>query len=123
MSHCIGWCIMVTTMLHCYCHTNCSLGIVHIYTIAQHLMMCNLSHMVKCDTLFECYSLVCQVVEYLLWAAVCMESSVPLMAIKFLSLRASIYTAICQCYYDINQSLQAEVNCYLFIKSAWNYFL
>lgn len=51
-----------------------------------------------------------QVVEYLLWAAVCMESSVPLMAVKFLPLRATIYTSICQCYYDINQPLQAEVS-------------
>ena len=48
--------------------------------------------------------------EYLLWAAVCMESSVPLMAVKFLPLRVSVYTTICQSYYDINQSLQAEVS-------------
>lgn len=61
------------------------------------------------------YHLIEQVVEYLLWAAICMESSVPLMAVKFLPLRGSIYTAVCQCYYDIDQPLQAEVSLNLLV--------
>ena len=52
----------------------------------------------------------CQsVVEFLLWASVCMESCVPLMAVKYLHLRVNLYTAVCQCYYSIGQPLQAEL--------------
>ena len=50
-----------------------------------------------------------KVVEYLIWASVCMESSVPLMAVKYLQLRASLYVAVCQCYYDMRQPHQAEL--------------
>ncbi len=50
-----------------------------------------------------------RVVEYLLWAAVCMESSVPLMAVKYLQLRANLYVATCQCHFEQRQPLQAEL--------------
>ena len=50
-----------------------------------------------------------QMVEYLIWAGVCMESSVPLMAVKYLQLRVNLYVAVCQCYYDMRQPLQAEL--------------
>ena len=53
--------------------------------------------------------LAAQAVEPLLWAAVCMESSVPLMAVKFLRLRVDIYTAVCQCYFYVKQPYQAEL--------------
>ena len=49
------------------------------------------------------------VVEHLLWAAVCMESSVPLMAVRHLRLRVGLYVAVCQCYYDVKQPVQAEL--------------
>ena len=32
------------------------------------------------------------------------------MAVKYLSLRSNLYTAVCQCYYAIHQPLQAEVS-------------
>ena len=47
--------------------------------------------------------------EYLLWGAVCMESSVPLMALKYLPLRVNFYVAACQCYWDMKQPHSAEL--------------
>lgn len=47
--------------------------------------------------------------EYLLWGAVCMESSVPLMALKYLHLRVNFYVAACQCYWDTKQPHYAEL--------------
>ena len=38
-----------------------------------------------------------------------MESSVPLMALKYLTLRVDIYTAVCQCYYYLKEPYQAEL--------------
>ncbi|XP_025107174.1 cilia- and flagella-associated protein 54-like isoform X1 [Pomacea canaliculata] len=69
-------------------------GTVHIYNISRHLM--SLGHSTK-------------VLEYFLWAAMCMETSVPLMTVKYLSWRATLYTAVCQCYYDCKAGQQAEV--------------
>ena len=51
-----------------------------------------------------------QVVEPLLWCCVSMEFCIPLMAVKYLSLRSNLYTAVCQCYYAMQQPLQAEVS-------------
>ncbi len=50
-----------------------------------------------------------QVVEYLLWCGVCMESSVPLLASRYLRLRTNIYVAITQCYYLMSQPNEAEI--------------
>lgn len=69
-------------------------GVVLIYTIGRRMMSRGYSD---------------KVLEYLLWGAVCMESSVPLMAVRYLQLRASLYTAVCQCYYDIREPHQAEL--------------
>ncbi|XP_061430386.1 LOW QUALITY PROTEIN: cilia- and flagella-associated protein 54 [Lethenteron reissneri] len=68
-------------------------GTVHIYTISRHLM--EHGHSAK-------------VCEYLLWASVCMESSVPLLDVRYLSWRATLYTAVCQAYYDCKLPAQAE---------------
>lgn len=53
--------------------------------------------------------LAAMVVEPLLWISICMESSVPLLAVKYLRLRVDIYTAVCQCYYYIKEPHQAEI--------------
>nr|XP_014343640.1 PREDICTED: cilia- and flagella-associated protein 54-like [Latimeria chalumnae] len=50
-----------------------------------------------------------KVLEYLLWAAICMESSIPLLAVHYLTWRATLYSAVCHCYYDCRASLQAEI--------------
>ena len=38
-----------------------------------------------------------------------MESSVPLMALKYLQLRVNFYVAVCQCYWDTRQPHRAEL--------------
>ena len=56
---------------------------------------------------FICF--IFQVLEFLLWASMCMETSVPLLAVKYLSWRSTLYTAVCQCYFDCKASNHAEV--------------
>lgn len=51
---------------------------------------------------------VLRVMEYLMWCVVCMESSVPLMACKYLPLRTDFYVAITHCYYFIKHRNEAE---------------
>nr|XP_034306398.1 cilia- and flagella-associated protein 54 isoform X5 [Crassostrea gigas] len=68
-------------------------GTVHIYSISRHLM--SLGHSAR-------------TLEYLLWASMCMETSVPLLAVKYLPWRSTLYTAVCQCYFDCKQSQHAE---------------
>ncbi|XP_069141650.1 cilia- and flagella-associated protein 54-like isoform X4 [Argopecten irradians] len=68
-------------------------GTIHIYSISRHLMSLGNS---------------ARVIEYLLWASVCMETSVPLLAVKYLPWRATLYTAVCQCYFDCKVSHHAE---------------
>lgn len=46
--------------------------------------------------------------EYLLWASVCMESSVPLLSVRYLTWRGTLYTAVCQCYYDCQAGIHGE---------------
>lgn len=47
--------------------------------------------------------------EFLLWACICLETSIPLMTARFLAWRATLYCAVCQCYYDSQANVQAEV--------------
>uniref|UniRef100_A0A674BP28 Cilia- and flagella-associated protein 54-like n=1 Tax=Salmo trutta TaxID=8032 RepID=A0A674BP28_SALTR len=47
--------------------------------------------------------------EFLLWACICLETSIPLMTARFLEWRATLYCAVCQCYYDRQANVQAEV--------------
>lgn len=48
-------------------------------------------------------------VESLLWSGVCMESSIPLLTVKFLCLRVDIYTSVCQCYFHLREPRHAEL--------------
>ncbi|XP_040610987.1 cilia- and flagella-associated protein 54 [Mesocricetus auratus] len=68
-------------------------GTIYIYTICRKLMLIGLA---------------AQAVEYLLWASMCMESSVPLLSIRYLTWRATLYTAVCQCHYDCQTSIHGE---------------
>ncbi|CAI7994017.1 Cilia- and flagella-associated protein 54 [Geodia barretti] len=45
----------------------------------------------------------------LLWASVCTESSVPLLTLRYLRLRVDIYTAVCQCYFQLKEPRHAEL--------------
>uniref|UniRef100_A0A3B4D9J8 Cilia and flagella associated protein 54 n=1 Tax=Pygocentrus nattereri TaxID=42514 RepID=A0A3B4D9J8_PYGNA len=67
-------------------------GSLHIYNICRFLM--SVSH---------------AALEYLLWACVCLETSVPLLMPRFLPWRATLYCAVCECYYDGQAAVQAEV--------------
>ena len=91
--HCLQACSQAALQreAHYWLAYNCTLL---IYSVSRQLMAAGLA---------------VQAVEPLLWAAVCMEFSVPLMAVKFLRLRADIYTAVCQCYFYVNQPYQAEL--------------
>ena len=56
-----------------------------------------------------------QALEYLLWASISLELSIPLMTAKYLPWIATLYCAVCHCYYDNQAVGQAEVKdmCYL----------
>ncbi|XP_036879021.2 cilia- and flagella-associated protein 54 [Manis javanica] len=68
-------------------------GTIYIYTICRKLMIIGQSS---------------KALEYLLWASMCMESSVPLLSVRYLTWRATLYTAVCQCYYDCQAGVHGE---------------
>ncbi|XP_032972099.1 cilia- and flagella-associated protein 54 [Rhinolophus ferrumequinum] len=68
-------------------------GTVYIYTICRKLMIIGQSS---------------KALEFLLWASICMESSVPLLSVRYLTWRATLYTAVCQCYYDCQAGIHGE---------------
>ncbi|NXW65424.1 CFA54 protein, partial [Eurystomus gularis] len=68
-------------------------GTIHIYTICRRLMMIGQS---------------AKVLEYLLWASICMESSLPLLSVHYLTWRATLYTAVSQCYFDCQAGIHGE---------------
>ncbi|XP_066039514.1 cilia- and flagella-associated protein 54 [Chamaea fasciata] len=69
-------------------------GTIHIYTICRHLMVMGQS---------------AKVLEYLLWASICMESSIPLLSVHYLTWRATLYTAVSQCYFDCQAGIHGEI--------------
>ncbi|KAL2309589.1 hypothetical protein Nmel_005802, partial [Mimus melanotis] len=69
-------------------------GTIHIYTICRHLMVVGES---------------AKVLEYLLWASICMESSIPLLSVHYLTWRATLYTAVSQCYFDCQAGIHGEI--------------
>ncbi|XP_060759219.1 cilia- and flagella-associated protein 54 [Neoarius graeffei] len=69
-------------------------GSLYIYNICRFLM--SMSHSA-------------QALQYLLWACVCLETSIPLQTPSFLSWRATLYCSVCECYYDGQAAVQAEV--------------
>ncbi|XP_054552087.1 cilia- and flagella-associated protein 54 isoform X2 [Talpa occidentalis] len=68
-------------------------GTIYIYTICRKLMVIGQAS---------------KALEYLLWASTCMESSVPLLSTRYLTWRATLYTAVCQCYYDCQAGIFGE---------------
>ena len=70
-------------------------GTVHIYEIGRHLLMAGRG---------------AAALEFVLWACMCMESSVPLLAVRYLTWRATLYTCVCQCYYDVKMGQHGEVS-------------
>ncbi|XP_045896455.1 cilia- and flagella-associated protein 54-like isoform X2 [Micropterus dolomieu] len=68
-------------------------GSLHIYTICRYLMTMNCS---------------AQALEYLLWASISLEISIPLMTANYLPWIVTLYCAVCHCYYDNQAAVQAE---------------
>ncbi|XP_029304212.1 cilia- and flagella-associated protein 54 [Cottoperca gobio] len=68
-------------------------GSLHIYTLCRYLMTMNCS---------------AQALEYLLWASISLELSIPLMTAKYLPWIVTLYCAVCHCYYDNQAAVQAE---------------
>ncbi|XP_028277985.1 cilia- and flagella-associated protein 54 [Parambassis ranga] len=68
-------------------------GALHIYNICRYLM--TMKHSAKA-------------LEYLLWASIILELSIPLMTAKYLPLIVTLYCAVCHCYYDNNADTQAQ---------------
>uniref|UniRef100_A0A672GC22 Uncharacterized protein n=1 Tax=Salarias fasciatus TaxID=181472 RepID=A0A672GC22_SALFA len=50
----------------------------------------------------------CFALEYLLWASISVELSLPLMTTKYLPAIVTLYCAVCHCYYDNQAEVQAE---------------
>ena len=69
-------------------------GTIYMYTISRYLMQYGQSKLV---------------LEYLLFCSVAMETAVPLLAVKYLPWRTTLYNATCQCFYDLKFSEEAEV--------------
>uniref|UniRef100_A0A6I8NGL9 Cilia and flagella associated protein 54 n=1 Tax=Ornithorhynchus anatinus TaxID=9258 RepID=A0A6I8NGL9_ORNAN len=69
-------------------------GTIHTYTICRKLMSIGQST---------------KALEYLLWSSICMESSIPLLSVNYLTWRTVLYTAVCQCYFDCQEGLHGEV--------------
>ncbi|XP_026016513.1 cilia- and flagella-associated protein 54-like [Astatotilapia calliptera] len=68
-------------------------GSLHIYNVCRYLMT------MQCSA---------QALEYLLWASISLELSIPLMTAKYLPVIVTLYCAVCQCYYDNHAEVQAE---------------
>ncbi|XP_061558417.1 cilia- and flagella-associated protein 54-like [Phycodurus eques] len=68
-------------------------GTLHIFKMCSYLMALN--HSAKA-------------LEYLLWASLSLESTMPVMTVKHLPWLVKLYCAVCHCYYDNQASLQAE---------------
>ncbi|KAF5908404.1 cilia- and flagella-associated protein 54 [Clarias magur] len=69
-------------------------GSLYIYNICRFLM--SMRH-------------TAQALEYLLWACVCLEKSIPLLTPSFLPWRATLYCSVCECYYDGQAAVHGEV--------------
>ncbi|XP_044227349.1 cilia- and flagella-associated protein 54-like isoform X3 [Thunnus albacares] len=68
-------------------------GSLHIYNICRYLMTMNCS---------------AQALEYLVWASISLELSIPLMTAKYLPWIVTLHCAVCHCYYDNQATVQAE---------------
>ncbi|KAG5267866.1 hypothetical protein AALO_G00226810 [Alosa alosa] len=69
-------------------------GSLYLYDICRYLMSVSRSS---------------QALEFLLWACVCLETSIPLLSHRFLAWRTTLYCAVCQCYYEGQAGVHAEV--------------
>lgn len=68
---------------------------IYFYTMSRYLMQCGgFSKLL---------------LEYLLFCCLSMENSIPLLGIKYLSWRSTLYVITCQCYYDCKYNDEGEM--------------
>lgn len=67
---------------------------IYMYTIGRYMMQYGHSKIV---------------LEYFVFCCLSMECSVPLLGVKYLSWRTTLYAATCQCYYDCKLNDDGEV--------------
>jgi hypothetical protein len=68
---------------------------IYIYTMTRYMMQYGQSK---------------TALEYLLFSSLSMETSIPLLDVKYLPWRTTLYALTCQCYYDCKYSDDGEVN-------------
>ena len=66
---------------------------IYTYTICRYMMQLGFGKIV---------------LEYLLFSAVSMETSIPLLELKYLPWRSTLYCAVCQCYFDMKFNEEGE---------------
>jgi len=59
-----------------------------------------------------------KVLEYLLFCCLSMENSIPLLGVKYLTWRSTLYAVTCECFYDCRYNDEGEVNTTLFISNT-----
>ena len=69
------------------------IGTIHIHSVAKLLMTKGFSS---------------QILEFLVWSCVAMESSVPLMTVKYLGWRCQLYSTTSLCFYDLKADQAGE---------------
>lgn len=69
------------------------LGTIHIHSVAKLLMSKGFSS---------------QILDFLVWSCVAMESSVPLMTVKYLGWRCQLYSTTSLCFYDLKADQAGE---------------
>eukprot|EP00064_Thunnus_orientalis_P016483 superscaffoldBa00003282_g16549 len=57
--------------------------------------------------------------EYLVWASISLELSIPLMTAKYLPWIVTLHCAVCHCYYDNQATVQAELAAMMFKRAVF----
>ncbi len=99
----VGWFTMPPSTCTQYAGTWCSTVLANRFN--------TLNLRTSCLTFFLFLKTKCKkAIEYLLWSCMAMENSIPLLSVKYLSWRATLYSAACQCFYDCKYSEDGEVS-------------
>lgn len=97
--------IILSTLSRLRCVSQGALAREDRYWLAHNAFLLSLT---ICQKMMS-YGHVLPIIEYLVWCVICMECSVPLMALKYLPLRVNFYIAVCQSYHFIWKPVQAEI--------------
>lgn len=102
-------------------------GTIYMYTIGRYMMQYGQSRTVNSSAFLSNYRKIFawdflvyfgKVLEHLLFVCLSMETSIPLLGVKYLPWRATLYAATCQCFYDCRFSDDGEVTSLTLFISA-----